>query len=101
MQISDTFKDLVAEPDQRFKKFFEFYTDVKVSASFGVDRYLRSGREMLRMANIYYKEQDVFHAFVLYSRYVVLFCEKVTLFLFSPDTLFTPCLTQVNHTESG
>lgn len=76
-QVSETFRDLVDEPDKRFQRFFDYYCNVKLNSSFGIERYVRSGREMLRMANIYFKEQDAFHAFVIYSRYAVLFGEKL------------------------
>jgi hypothetical protein len=70
-QIQETFKDLVNEPDKRFQKFFKHYCDVPLNPSFSVERYHRSGKEMIRMANIYFTEKDYFHAFVLYSRYLV------------------------------
>lgn len=76
-QIQETFKELVGDPDERFHKFFDFYCDIKLNSSFSIEKYLRSNREMIRMANIYFKEQDYFHAFVLYSRYVVLYCQKI------------------------
>lgn len=76
-QVSETFREFVDDPDKRFQHFFDFYCDVRLSAGFSAERYVRSGREMLRMANIYYKENDIFHAFVIYSRYVVLFCQKL------------------------
>lgn len=76
-QVSETFRDLVDEPDKRFQRFFDYYCNVRLNSSFGIERYVRSSREMLRIGNIYYKEHDVFHAFVIYSRYVVLFWEKL------------------------
>jgi hypothetical protein len=68
--IQETFKDLIDDPDKRFKRFFEFYCDINVSNEFNIDKYLRSGKEMLRMADIYYREKDYLHSFILYSRYV-------------------------------
>lgn len=76
-QVSGTFREFIDDPDKRFQRFFDFYCNVKLSAGFSVDRYVRSGREMMRMANIYFTENDVFHAFVIYSRYAVLFLEKL------------------------
>jgi hypothetical protein len=72
-QIQETFRDLVDQPDKRFQKFFQYYcTDtINVNPSFSLTNYHRSGKEMIRMANIYFGEKDYFHAFVLYSRFLV------------------------------
>ena len=67
----DTFKDLVADPDRRFHKFFDFYCNVALNPTFNIDKYLRSSKEMIRMANVYFSEKDYFYAFVIYSRFVV------------------------------
>jgi STAM-binding protein len=75
--IHETFKDLVDEPDKRFQKFFNYYCDVKYDPSVSIDKYIRSGKELLRMANIYFSEQDFLHAFVLYSRHSILYLDKI------------------------
>ncbi len=69
--ITETFDDLISDPDKRFKKFFEFYCDVKIHDDFSIDKYLRSGKEIIRMANVYLGEQNYFTAFILYSRYTM------------------------------
>ena len=70
--IQETFyKELVDNPDERFKKFFEFYCDIKINESFSIDKYLRSGKEMIRMADVYLYEKNYLHAFILYSRYAM------------------------------
>jgi STAM-binding protein len=76
-QIHETFKELVDQPDKRFQKFFNFYCDVKYDPSVSIDKYIRSGKELIRMANIYFSEQDYLHAFVLYSRHSVLYLDKI------------------------
>ena len=70
-QIQNTFTELVDEPDKRFQKFFNFYCDLNINPTFSVEKYYRSGKEMIRMANVYFSEQDYFYSFVLYSRYLV------------------------------
>lgn len=67
--IHQTFQELIEDPDERFKKFFDFYCDVKINEQFSIDKYLRSGKEMIRMADVYLHEKDYLHAFILYSRY--------------------------------
>ena len=77
-QIQETFRDeLIDDPDKRFHKFFQHYCDVNLNLSFSVEKYYRSGKEMIRMANIYFNEKDYFHAFVIYSRFLVLFLDKI------------------------
>ncbi len=71
-QIQETFYDeLVSDPDARFKKFFDFYCTVNLLPTFTIERYLRSSKELIRMANVYFGENDYLHAFVLYSRFIV------------------------------
>jgi hypothetical protein len=67
--ITERFEALVADPVKRFQMFFDFYCDVKIREDFSIDQYVRSGKELLRMANIYLSEKNYFHSFVLYSRY--------------------------------
>lgn len=77
-QIKETFYDeLVADPSARFQKFFNFYCTVSIVPSFPIDRYLRSSKELIRMANVYFGENDYLHAFILYSRFIILFLEKI------------------------
>ncbi len=69
--ITEKFEEYITDPDKRFKKFFEFYCDVKIRDDFSIDKYVRSGKELLRMANVYLSEQSYYHSFVLYSRYTM------------------------------
>ena len=68
-QIKDTFTQYVDDPENRFAEFFKFYCDVKINAEVSADKYLRSGKEVMRMANIYLQEKDYLYAFVLLTRY--------------------------------
>ena len=73
-QIQETFRDYVTEPDKRFQKFFDFYcNNLYMNHELSIEKYIRSSKEMIRMANVYFGEQDYLHAFVLYSRYTVYF----------------------------
>ena len=77
-QIRETFLNLIEDPTKRFQKFFDHYVDtINVNVGTQVNSYFRSGKEMLRMGNIYFTEHDYFHSFVLYSRFIVLFYEKI------------------------
>ena len=77
-QIRETFLNLIEDPTKRFQKFFDHYVDtINVNVGTQVNSYFRSGKEMLRMGNIYFTEHDYFHSFVWYSRFIVLFYEKI------------------------
>ena len=71
-QIKETFYDeLGGDSNARFQKLFNFYCSVSLVPTMPVDRYIRSSKELLRMANIYFEEKDYLHAFVLYSRFIM------------------------------
>ena len=77
-QIQETFVNLVEDPAKRFQTFFEHYcNNLNVNVGTPVSSYLRSGKEIIRMANVYFGEHDYFHAFILYSRFIILFLEKL------------------------
>jgi len=76
-QIKDTFTQYVDDPEKRFAEFFKFYCDVKINAEVSADKYLRSGKEVMRMAIIYLQEKDYLYAFVLLTRYSLLYLEKI------------------------
>jgi len=77
-QIQETFVNLVDDPTKRFQTFFEYYcSSLNVNFATPVSSYLRSGKEIIRMANVYFGEHDYFHAFILYSRFIILFLEKL------------------------
>lgn len=100
--IKDTFYDgLAGDPDARFQKFFNFYCTVSLIPSFPVERYIRSSKELVRMANIYFEEKDYLHAFVLYSRFIILFLEKIKTHPNYADcdkSQLQPILKQVQNT---
>lgn len=77
-QIKETFSnELAGDPDARFQRVFKFYCTVSLIPSFPIERYFRSSKELIRMANIYFEEKDYLHAFILYSRFIILFLEKI------------------------
>lgn len=69
----NTFVDLINDPDLRFRKFFEFNTKINIDPKYSIEKYIRSGKQLIRMANVYYSEQDYLQAFILYSRYALLY----------------------------
>ncbi|KAK3793101.1 hypothetical protein RRG08_038606 [Elysia crispata] len=64
-------------PDQRIKLLIEYGSLVEVDKSLAIKLYLRSGREMLRMANMYCDDSHFESAFILYYKFITLFLEKL------------------------
>ncbi|RNA32504.1 STAM-binding -like A [Brachionus plicatilis] len=69
----NTYTDLVSDPELRFRKFFDFNTKIEIDPKYNIEKYIRSGRQILRMADVYFSEHDYLHAFILYSRFAVLY----------------------------
>lgn len=69
----NTYTELINDPDLRFRKFFEFNTKIDIDPKYSIEKYIRSGKQLIRMANVYYSEQDYIQAFILYSRFAVLY----------------------------
>lgn len=79
-QIKETFyNELAGDSQKRFQKLFSFYCTINIVPTFPIDRYVRSSKELIRMANIYFEEKDYLHSFVLYSRFIILLLEKIKI----------------------
>ena len=60
----------VSDPGKRLGVLISYGSQVEVDRSLAVKLYLRSGREMLRMANMYCDEGQLESAFILYSKFI-------------------------------
>ncbi|CAH1794696.1 unnamed protein product [Owenia fusiformis] len=67
----------IHDPAARVRALCEYGCKVEVDKAIPPRRYFRSGVEMLRMATQYHSEGDLESAFVLYSKYIALFVEKL------------------------
>ncbi|XP_046378924.1 STAM-binding protein-like A [Haliotis rufescens] len=67
----------IHEPAARVRALCDYGSKVDVDKAISPKLYLRSGREMIRMANIYLDEGNLESAFILYSKYITLFIEKL------------------------
>ncbi len=68
--IKETFGDLVADPDARYKRFYEVYCNMPLTPNYSIQSYMRNSRELLRIACVYYDEHDFVYSFVIYTRYL-------------------------------
>lgn len=70
------------DPVARLRALSDYGSQVDVDKTIAPKLYFRSGREMLRMANMYCDEGNLESAFILYSKFITLFVEKLP---FHPD----------------
>lgn len=61
----------VMEPDKRIQLLIQKSEEkIVFDRNLPIKRYFRSGKELLRMANVYKNEGDEERAFQLYMRYI-------------------------------
>ncbi|XP_042070551.1 AMSH-like protease isoform X2 [Haplochromis burtoni] len=82
----NTLKKLAAEPDytdvsltaaERVRALGKMGCCVEINEDIAPRRYFRSGVEMERMAAVYLEEGSLENAFVLYTKFITLFVEKL------------------------
>ncbi|TDG97636.1 hypothetical protein EPR50_G00209900 [Perca flavescens] len=82
----NTLKKLAADPDytdvslpaaERVRALGKMGCSVEISEDVAPRRYLRSGVEMERMAAVYHDEGSLENAYVLYTKFITLFVEKL------------------------
>ncbi|XP_056637043.1 STAM-binding protein-like A isoform X1 [Diorhabda sublineata] len=82
IKSKDTILDTL-EPQVRLKQLIDYSNQVEADPRVPpirliyLYRYYRSGQEMIRMANVYYKEGSLENAYVLYLKFMTLFLEKI------------------------
>ncbi|ESP03866.1 hypothetical protein LOTGIDRAFT_110159 [Lottia gigantea] len=67
----------VTDPAARLKLLCDYGSQVEVDYSLPTKLYYRSGRELIRMATVYLDEANLESAFILYSKYITLFVERL------------------------
>ena len=60
----------VRDPDARVRCVCEYGCQVQVDSAIPVKRYFRSGKEIIRMANVYLEDKEFESAFILYSKFI-------------------------------
>ncbi|XP_068585273.1 AMSH-like protease isoform X3 [Cebidichthys violaceus] len=82
----NTLKKLAAEPDytdvsltaaERVRALGKMGSSVELNEDVAPRRYFRSGVEMERMAEVYLQEGSLENAYVLYTKFITLFVEKL------------------------
>lgn len=57
-------------PGDRIKSLTEYGSQVEIDSTLAVKLYFRSGKEMLRMANMYCDDNQLESAFILYYKFI-------------------------------
>jgi len=65
------------DPSTRLQNVVEFANSFKIDNRIPIRRYFRSGKEMLRMADVYNKEGNYENAYTLYLKFLTIFIEKI------------------------
>ncbi|KAK4004809.1 hypothetical protein OUZ56_006533 [Daphnia magna] len=65
------------DPSTRLRTLTNFASSIKLESRVPIQRYFRSGTEMLRMADVYYKEGSIENAYTLYLKFLTIFVEKI------------------------
>ena len=61
----------VGKPEDRIKALVNKANDVSANDAIPIKRYWSSGREMLRMANVFLDEKNFEKCFILYMKYMM------------------------------
>ncbi|XP_025092835.1 STAM-binding protein-like [Pomacea canaliculata] len=69
----------IRDPAGKVRALCDYGSQVEVDRTIPPKLYFRSGREMLRMANMYCDEGNLESAFILYSKFITLFVEKLPM----------------------
>ncbi|XP_056017813.1 STAM-binding protein-like [Ostrea edulis] len=67
----------IRDPGARVRELCNYACKVEIDPQIPPRRYLRSGHEVLRMAKVYQDEKNYEQAFILYTKFISLFVEKL------------------------
>ncbi|CAI6346711.1 unnamed protein product [Macrosiphum euphorbiae] len=70
----DNFKE---KPEKRIQQLLMLSSKIELNTSIAARKYYRSGREMISMADVYTKENNLEQAYILYMRFMTLFLETI------------------------
>jgi hypothetical protein len=71
--------DDVYDPATYTKRLYEIASSFEIDKSFPIRRYYRSGTEMERQARLYDKDGNKEKAYILYTKFCILFLQKIRL----------------------
>ncbi|XP_014468047.1 PREDICTED: STAM-binding protein isoform X2 [Dinoponera quadriceps] len=78
MDKKQLWKNLGIEPKERFISLSEHASSVIVDPHMPIERYYRSGVEMVRYADMHMEDENYESAYTLYMKFITLFVDKIT-----------------------
>ncbi|XP_015371927.1 PREDICTED: STAM-binding protein-like [Diuraphis noxia] len=70
----DNFKE---KPEKRIQQLLMLSSKIELNTNIAARKYYRSGKEMISMADVYMKENNLEQAYILYMRFMTLFLETI------------------------
>ncbi|KAF3426511.1 hypothetical protein E2986_00569 [Frieseomelitta varia] len=67
----------MSDPRARLKSLSDYASMVELDRNIPPQRYYRSGVEMIRMADMCMKDNDLEYAYILYVKFITIFVEKI------------------------
>ncbi|XP_050439965.1 STAM-binding protein-like [Adelges cooleyi] len=74
----DEVETIMLTPDQRLNQIFLFSSKVELNPNVAARKYYQSGIDMIRMAEVYLKDNNLEQAYILYNKFMVLFLETIS-----------------------
>ncbi|XP_027848739.2 STAM-binding protein [Aphis gossypii] len=74
--IEDNNEDILP-PEKRIQQLLLLSSKIELNTNIAARKYYRSGREMISMADVYTKENNLEQAYILYMRFMTLFLETI------------------------
>jgi len=65
-------------PANRLKNLMDKSSAIPIDGNTPIKLYFRSGNQMIKLASVYETEEQFEKAFILYTKYITLFLEKIT-----------------------
>ncbi|XP_060825636.1 STAM-binding protein [Bombus pascuorum] len=67
----------ISDPRARLKNLSDYASTVEMDRNIPPQRYYRSGVEMIRMADMCMKDNNLEYAYILYVKFITIFVEKI------------------------
>ncbi|VVC41476.1 JAB1/MPN/MOV34 metalloenzyme domain,USP8 dimerisation domain [Cinara cedri] len=70
-------ENIILTPEKRIQQLSMLSSNIELNTNIAARKYYRSGREMINMADVYLKENNLEQAYILYMRFMTLFLETI------------------------
>jgi len=70
-------ENIILAPEKRIQQLSMLSSKIELNTNIAARKYYRSGKEMITMADVYLKENNLEQAYILYMRFMTLFLETI------------------------